>query len=321
MRFLNTLGLTVLTLAAMLPGFASAQDCDRACLQAVTDNYLQAVVAQDPQAAPVIVGYRQTENAEVKRLGTGVWQSVTGLHTGARYYLDPLEGQALWFGVVDEGDIPALVMVRLRIVGQQVVEAEWYLSRPGADSMQGPVNADGSGANLYAPDNLEANPPPVRNIAKAERLSRLSLIGVANSYFDGITENDGSLILSHPDCIRLENGFAVTSRPLAAGRTDGYQGRANCSSGMDTFNIALVSGRRFFIVDEEQQVAVSSAVFLRNANGFQRRCVFIELFYIDENLISQIYSVIYYPDPGTPVPNWAPYSGNFPLPESFGAAR
>ena len=48
--------------------------------------------------------------------------------------------------------------------------------------------------------------------------------------------------------------------------------------------------------------------------------MFIELFYIDAAGISEVYSVIYYPEPGKPAPNWEPYQGNWPLPASFGQA-
>jgi hypothetical protein len=37
------------------------QACDRACLGTLLDRYLAAVVKHDPKAAPLIVGFRQTE--------------------------------------------------------------------------------------------------------------------------------------------------------------------------------------------------------------------------------------------------------------------
>ena len=49
-----------------LPGSptpASAQACDRACLRTMLDQYLTAVIKHDPSAAPLAVGFRQTENA------------------------------------------------------------------------------------------------------------------------------------------------------------------------------------------------------------------------------------------------------------------
>lgn len=322
MKRLFKLGAGLLVSIACWPLQAAGPECDRSCLQELTDTYMQAVAAGDVSAAPLMPGYRQTDNTEVKRIGTGVWDSVTGVVEGARYYLDPTTGQALWFGVVESTERPREVaMVRLKVQNREIAEAEWFITAPMLASMDGPPEADGSGELMANPDYLVENPPRVRNVPVAERLSRDALIGISNSYFDGLTENDGSLVLAHDDCFRAENGVLVTGQPLAEGRSDGHDGMTNCASNFDSFNIALVSGRRFFIVDEEQQVVVSSAIFMRNANGFQRRCVFLELFYIEDERISEIYSVIHYPAPGEPAPNWGPYDGNFPLPASFGDAR
>lgn len=324
MRHLHTLALLAGLLLSTGPiGAAAAEnDCDRACLQALISNYMDAVVAGDIAAAPLMPGYRQTENTAVKRAGNGVWQRVTGLGEGARYYLDPASGEGLWFGVVQTNERPEEVaMVRVKVLDRQIAEAEWFITAPMLGAMNGPPEPDGTGELMANPGYLLENPPRLRNVPAAQRLSRASLLGIANSYFDGLTENDGSLVLAHPDCFRAENGVLVTGRPLAEGRSDGYNGMTNCGSNFDNFNISLVAARRFPIVDEEQQVVVSSAIFMRNANGFQRRCVFLELFYVEDNLISEIYSVIYYPEPGQPAPNWAPYDGNWPLPADFGAAR
>ena len=74
---------------------ASAQAaCDRACLRTMLDQYLAAVVKHDPAAAPIVVGFRQTENAINVRPGNGVWKTVTALGKVQRRYLDPVAGQA-----------------------------------------------------------------------------------------------------------------------------------------------------------------------------------------------------------------------------------
>jgi len=47
----------------------------------------------------------------------------------------------------------------------------------------------------------------------------------------------------------------------------------------------------------------------------------MEFFYIDHARIRDVYAVLLYPGPTTPLPNWPPYDGNFPLPEDFGAGK
>ena len=59
---------------------ANAQStCDRACLRTLLNQYLDAVIKHDPKAAPLVVGFRQTENAINVAPGGGVWKTVTGL--------------------------------------------------------------------------------------------------------------------------------------------------------------------------------------------------------------------------------------------------
>lgn len=321
----NLIVLWALLAAGLAPAISAAGErhCDRGCLQALTEQYMRAVAADDVSAAPLMPGFRQTENTRVTREGIGVWKTVTGIDDDARFILDPVNGQALWFGIVDTvlRDRPDVAMVRVKVVDNMIAEAEWFMSGPGLGSMRGPAQPDGTNEVISDPENLAANKPPVRVVPVGNRLSRTSLTAIANSYFDGLTANDGSLVRARPDCFRLENGETVTGRPLPKGSTDGYMGNTNCTSRFKEFNISMVAQRRFFAIDEVQQVAATSAIFMRTSNSPYRRCVFIEIFYIDDENISQIYSVIYYPGPNDPVPNWPPYYGNHPLPETFGAAE
>src|ERR1700750_2128626 len=61
-------------------GSARAQGtCDRACLRTMLDQYLNAVIAHDPSKAPLLIGFRQTENAINVRPGQGIWKTMTAL--------------------------------------------------------------------------------------------------------------------------------------------------------------------------------------------------------------------------------------------------
>ena len=124
-RLLQTvLGVALVLLGAA--GRASAQapaTCDRACLRTMLDQYLDAVVKHDPKAAPLIVGFRQTENAVNVAPGNGVWKTVTGLGKMQRRYLDPVSGQAGYYGLVQEGASVAIVTVRLRVQNRKLTEA------------------------------------------------------------------------------------------------------------------------------------------------------------------------------------------------------
>lgn len=317
--------ISLLTLIQLSSASAQQTDCNRDCLSATLMRYMNAVVANVPKDANLIVGFRQTENAVVKALGKGTWQTVTGLGEVQRQFLDPITGQSAYFGTVDENGKPAVVTARVRVVNRQVAEAEWYIARQGDPGIQGEPAADGSGANLYDPANLRANPPPERNVPRSQRLSRESLLGVANSYFDAITSRDGAIMLAHTGCTRLENGVTVTGRPMPEGSADfNYQGRTNCQTGIgpgSRLNINFVAARQYPIVDEQQQVVMATGVFMRFPNAENRRNGLSEYFYIDGERISKVYAAMFYPAPDQPVPNWPPYDGNYPLPPDFGAAR
>ena len=297
---------------------ASAQTaCDRACLKTTLDQYLDAVVKHDPPAAPLAIGFRQTQNAINVRVGEGVWTSVTGLGKMQRRYLDPVSGQAAYYGIVEEGSSAAVVTVRVRIENRKVSEAEWFLARPGDPGLNGPTQPGRPPANLFNPEYLTANPPPDRVVPKAQRLPRESLVAIVNSYFDGITSHDGSVILAHPDCSRIENGTMVTGRrgggpgPAATGPVTAEN---NCAAGLGNFNASIVAARRFPVVDEDAQVVLGLAVFIRRPGSPTPRNAFSEWFFIDEAKIRSIYTAMFYPPPELAVPNWPPYEGNFPLP-------
>jgi hypothetical protein len=306
-------------LLVLFPAISHAQDCDRACLRSMLDRYLTAVSTHDPSAAPLAVGFRQTENAVVIKLGTGAWKSVTGLGSLQRRYLDPVSGQAAYFGVVNEGNGSAIVTVRVKVERRQIAEAEWYMARQGDPGLNGPQVPGQPAGNFFDPDNLTKNPPPDRTLPKNERLSREALIGITNSYFDGITTHDGSIIMAHQGCARTENGLTVTGRATGAGGRGGAPaaagrgGVSDCTSGLETINIQLVSARRYPVVDEEAGVVLALAVFIRKPGTTTRRNVFSEWFVIDNQKIKSIYSAMFYPAPEVPVPNWPPYDGNWPL--------
>ena len=77
------------------------------------------------------------------------------------------------------------------------------------------------------------------------------MIAITNSYFDGLTAHDGSLIIAHPGCVRLENGFSTTQRPIPGG------GTSDCTSTGAMANIFAVMARRYPIVDEEAGVVLA----------------------------------------------------------------
>ena len=75
----------------------------------------------------------------------------------------------------------------------------------------------------------------------------------------------------------------------------------------------MVVARRIPLVDEEQQVTLAMALFIRRPGSPTPRNVFSQWFVIDEGKIRYLWAAMFYPPPTLAVPNWPPYDGNFPL--------
>src|SRR5262245_56967321 len=235
-----------------------------------------------------------------------------------RRYLDPFSGQAGYYGLIEEGGEVALATVRLRVEDRKLTEAEWYLARANDPGLNGPRQPGRPPANLLNPEYLIAHPPPDRVVPQAQRLSRDELVAVVNSYFDAITSHDGSVALTHPGCGRAENGS-----PAPAGRflpplarpgggppapAPGGSGK-RCVAGLADFHLSMVVGRRIPLVDQEAQMVLGMAVFIRRPGSPTPRNVFSEWFNIEEGRIRTIHTAMFYPGPELAVPNWPPYEG------------
>lgn len=309
MKTLATIGLMAGLL--LLVRTAGAQDCDRACLGRHLDGYLDAVVNHDPGAGNLWVGFRQTENSIVIPEGRGAWQSVTALGSIRRRYLDPVQGQAGYFGTVMLGEEEAVVAIRVRVQWGQVTEAEWFIARKSDPGVTGEP-----GKTPFDLEKLRTTLPAARVVPAGERPRREALQAIVNSYFDGITSHDGLIVKGHPGCSRYENGFPTFNSPLREGMDIGHDGKSDCRTQGD-FGVAVVAGRDFFVIDEEAQTVMVSAVFRRQAGNAKWRNHFTELFHLDHGRIRDIHAAFYYAPEDRPVPNWPPYDGLFPLPATY----
>jgi|KBSSwiStaDraftv2_1062776.scaffolds.fasta_scaffold48142_3 hypothetical protein len=344
--FRKTLGLFLLGLMVVGAQTAMGQAaCDRTCLRQTLDQYLSAIVKHDPAAAPLVVGFRQTENAINTRPGNGIWKTATALGKVQRRYFDPVSGQAAYFGTIEEGDTTAIVNVRVRVENRKLTEAEWYLARENDPGLSGPRQPGRGPANGYNKDYLTQNPPPERTVPAKARVDRASLVRIVESYFDAITSHDGSVAVTHAGCGRVENGSPTpagqflppanaAAQPAGGGQRAGAAagggqrgGTNDCVSGLQNFSGQMAAARRMPLVDEEAQAVLAYAVFIRRPGLATPRNVFAELFFVDEEKIRMVYAAMFYPAPDLTVPNWPPYDGNWPLPGSImpaaapGAAR
>jgi hypothetical protein len=302
---------SLLALACVfLPAASFAQDCDRSCLTSHLNVYLDAVIANNPGAGDLWGGFRQTENAVVIPEGHGVWQSVTALGSVQRRYLDPVQGQAGYYGTVMMGEEEAVVALRLKVQRDQVTEAEWFVAR------QSDVGSRNTGNTPFNLDLLRETLPEQRVVPAGERADRDLLRAIVNTYFDGITSHNGLIVKGHPGCTRYENGFPTFNSPMGPGNDIGNDGRTDCRTQAD-FGVAIVAIRDYFVIDEEAQVVMVSGLFIREPGDDRLRNHFTEVFHVDGGKIRDVHAAFHYAPDDRPVPNWPPYDGLFPLPATY----
>src|ERR1041385_6370304 len=112
--------LRLASIGILALGSTYGATCDRTCLKTTLDQYLTAMVQHKPATAPLSVGFRQTENAMVRRLGTGLWESTKGLGKLQLRHFDPESGNAGYFGTLDEANGTAIVTLRMKVEDRKI---------------------------------------------------------------------------------------------------------------------------------------------------------------------------------------------------------
>ena len=103
-------------LAFALP--AAAQDCDRACLIDMADDYAAALVAHDPSKVPLASSVVTVENVKKIGAGEGLWRTATGGPTEYRIHVaDPVSQQVGLLAMMEVEGKPTLVGIRLKREG------------------------------------------------------------------------------------------------------------------------------------------------------------------------------------------------------------
>jgi hypothetical protein len=263
-------------LGISLAGVLSAQSatgkggaCDRACLEALVDQYLDAMTAHDPKLAPLAKNVKFTEDGQKLVIPDGLWNSMVGKGTYRLFVDDPQAGSVAFMGTIKEegrtaGEpIGSVIALRLKVVNRQITEAEALVVRNPDTAAR--LEKIGTPNHLF----LEAVP-------EAQRMSRADLVKTANMYFSGMQQNDGKG--NYPftdDCNRIENGMQTTNAPLKDGQTKpdpatatNYSAAWGCKeqfqSGLLHF-VTRIRDRRYVAVDQERGLVFSFAFFDHSA--------------------------------------------------------
>jgi len=262
-------GLAVSGLLAAQNTGSKSGACDRACLEGVVDQYLDAMAAHDPKLAPLARNVKLTEDGQKLTLPDGLWNSMVGKGTYRLFVDDPQAQSVAFIGTIKEEGrtssepIPGVLAMRLKLQNRQITEAELLVVR-----------------NPMTAERLDKMAAPrqqfLETVPEATRMSRADLIKIANMYFSGMQQNDGKG--NYPfadDCNRIENGMQATNVPPKDGQpkpdpatATNYSGSWSCmeqfQSGLLHF-VTMIRDRRYVAVDQERGLVFAFAFFDHSA--------------------------------------------------------
>ncbi len=235
------------------------------------EQYLTALVNNDPSTIPFADEVKFVENTENIPVGEGLWKTASGGPIEFQIYAaDPVAKQVAALVMMQENDNEnCLAGIRLKVEEGKITEAEHLL-----------VHNDGLGETALA--NLQTpRPALVADVDPAKRMSRDELIRIGLTYYDALTGEDGTLSPFADDCERRENGATTAGEreplqmPVSADTEEAdpemaamFEAMAkfprSCSAQISTGTFAYITDikeRRVLIGDEQKGLAVGFSMF------------------------------------------------------------
>ncbi len=255
-------GALFVLLALAANGRAAARPgCDEACLDALAEKYLAALLAHDSSRLPTTRDARFTENTIAIPLGQGLWQTLSRFKAYRHIIPDPESGQVGVYAAIEENGTGALLAARLKLRGTQVSQLETIVVRAG------------DMGTFLKTDATEPLPGFRELVPEDKRASRQTLIKAANLYFEGLQQSNGDLVPFSDQCRRFENGTqtagerppgTATLPPLQLPNGKTWSMPTDCRASFNTrfFSyISRIDHRRFEVVDRSRGVVMAFAMF------------------------------------------------------------
>lgn len=232
---------------------------DRQGLIDLADTYFAALVANDPQQAPLAENIRFVENLTRMSPGEGLWASASAPPDTFKVLVPDPVAQTVGFIVMMEETAegqarPVQVGGRLQVENGRIVEAEHVVVHNVRET---------SLANLQTPRSaFHADvPEPYR-----DAYGRLMAIG--ESYYAALDLNNGRLAPFADDCVRFENGMQTARNAVPADAVPGQGpspfGALGCEAQLDTqlfTYIDTIDHVRMVAADEQRGLALGFSHF------------------------------------------------------------
>jgi hypothetical protein len=261
----GALGMSATAGAGGAAGMAAPANgvCDRACLLAVMQGYLDALVAHDPSKLKVSTSLRYTENGVESKLGETLWKTATMLVPDERLdFADPMLGNVASQLVINEGTAPVIYQVRLKVANGEITEIEAMA-----------VRRQGAANGFFNPAKMKPEAVFLQPIDPAKRMTRDAMLALTETYLDYLEgKKRGNQVMFDAMCKRYENG-QVTASGLSSFNTQAW-----------SFQLT----RRTLIVDEEAGITWGMYPFTQSATSL----VVGEAFKLIEGKIMMIQAVM-----------------------------
>jgi len=252
--------LLLFFLSGLMTSAVSGDQMGRTALIALMNGYLDALVKHDPSSVPLADSVKLVQNTKVTPIGEGLWKTATGGPTAFSIYVaDSAAGQIGFLGVIGEKQLPTILGARLRIVDGKITEIDHLV----IDAEKHPLNP-----------NMEKKPRSglVEPLKPSERIPRDLMLQIANTYYEAIVQDDGTVAPFADECQRRENGGTTANYDANSceevEKDDFYIFRKmKCGEQLSTGVMSYITDinrRRFIAADEKMGLVFAYSIFVHD---------------------------------------------------------
>jgi hypothetical protein len=214
--------------------------CDRACLLAVMQGYIDALIAHDPTKIKTSATLKYSENGVESKLGETVWKTAMSVVMEQRLdFADPVDGQVTSQFVFNEmNSMPVIYQVRLKVVAGEITEIETMA-----------VRRSGAANGFFNPANMKPEAVFLQPIPPEMRMKREELKAITELYLQYLEgKKTGQEVPFDAGCKRYENGQVTAS------------GLSSFNSQRWSFDLT----HRILVVDEEAGITWGLFPFMQS---------------------------------------------------------
>jgi hypothetical protein len=235
-----------------------ANPCNRACLENLVEQVLQAMLAHDASRLPLARGVRYSENGQFIALGDGLWGTAAHIAIPktseyAASFADQTSGTAGYWGVTNENGTTGVLALRIKAAAGKIPEIEAIDVR---EESQGPRG--GTVTLMRPPLAVELRASSLGTLDPVFQRQKDGPAAIPQTliaaYFDGLARHAASGVRFAPGCMRRDN-TVQTELGCAAE----MNGEGPSPNGLYS-NTTKVRDRRILVSDAERGVVLAVAM-------------------------------------------------------------